>query len=133
MEDATHDTLEGLSERLAVIARRLGELTLTHERLARRRAIGDGGAAAASEPAERTDGDADPDEALERQDRIAYLETARSTLYRLLFVVDFSLAHDRVDRALLADARTTLVHGVDAVDACLMLDGVGLMAYTSDE
>jgi hypothetical protein len=128
MDDRTRDTLQGVSERLALIARQLGELTLAHERLTQRRAVP--GGEADFRPDDGTPGGSgeDPDAALARRDRLAYLETVRGVLYRLLFVVDFTLAHERIDRALLADARTTLVDGVDAVDACLMLDGVGMAA-----
>lgn len=126
MDDRTRATFETLSEQLTETARRLGELTLAYERLARRRQERPAPAGDTAPAAPEQDAAAGTGEEMARQDRITYLETARAALYRLLFVVDFSLAHDRVDRALLADARTTLVEGVDAVDACLMLDGVGL-------
>lgn len=136
MDDWTTAALEELSGHLASIARRLGELTLAHERLAARRAGGEPpgehppGAAPAAEPDLAR---AAPNDAVARRDRIEYLETARAALHRLLFVVDFTLVHDRVDPALLRDARVTLVDGVDAVNACLLLDGVGTYGDDPDD
>ncbi len=59
----------------------------------------------------------------EAADRIAYVEASRDFMYRTLYAVDFTMLHGRIDRAMLRDARAALLGGIDAANACLMLEG----------
>lgn len=46
----------------------------------------------------------------------------RSTLYRLLYIIDFTLARGMIDRYMFNDARHATLDAINTADACMTLD-----------
>jgi hypothetical protein len=130
MDQPTESPGREVEARLAELAAQIGQLTREHERL---RGQAERGAATSAEPGGECssrvvgqDGDLEmtgPDDRLRVHDRITYVRTMRQAMFRQLYVVDSSLVSGRLDRSMLREARTALVNGIDAADACLLLDG----------
>lgn len=141
MTDSTARGLHEVRAKQLDAARQLGELIAVHERLRVERTRLDDHDDVELKQDEHdveVDGDLDGndddfraaihdhqpvhDDDLTRGDRSAYIEAMRSTLYRLLYIVDFTLARGLIDRYMLRDARQATLDAIDTADACMMLD-----------
>lgn len=117
MDDQVQRELRGVHGQIAVATERLGLLLARHP------------PATAGSGTDQDPGGAEPSESVdgpshgEAADRIAYVEATRDFMYRTLYAIDFTLLHGRIDRPMLRDARAALLQGIDAANACLMLEG----------